>query len=209
MALFNAQYIEPLREKHKALKFRKKIKIAVLDSGLDYHDAFIKGAIKTRYITDRWSPTGTDWEDVLDIYGHGTHVTRLLLDTAPLAEICGAKFSRDKNLDESEMQVIANAIDWAVQTVNADIITMSFGMEKKLEEVAQKIKSALDHRKLVFAAASNGGGLAPRASPACLPGVICIHATDGYGNPATFNSTPYYGWHEGTATVFSKPTAIL
>lgn len=42
-------------------------------------------------------------------------------------------------------------------------------------------------KKIVFAAAANWGGNAERAYPARRDGVICVHATDGKGNPGRFN----------------------
>jgi hypothetical protein len=78
---------------------------------------------------------------------------------------------------------------------------MSFGMRKEVKEVTRAIDLALKHGKLVFAAAANEGGLQPRAHPASLPGVICIHATDGYGTPATFNPNAEVGDNFSTAGV--------
>jgi len=70
---------------------------------------------------------------------------------------------------------------------------MSFGLKKNVSEVSDAIGLALERKKIVFAAAANEGGLEPRAYPASLPGVICIHASDGYGTPAEFNPTPESG----------------
>ncbi|KAK1763247.1 hypothetical protein QBC33DRAFT_480070 [Phialemonium atrogriseum] len=188
--LFKEQYIDPLREIHKSTK-HAKIKIAVLDSGVDFkNDLVIRGALSKKRIRAGWGPTGTAKKDFLDSYGHGTHVTRLLLRTAPLAEIYVAKISEDKHLDESKVQDMVDAITWAAETVDAHIITMSFGMKKEVPVVAEAISHALHRGKLIFAAAANEGGLQPRAYPASHPGVICIHASDGYGTPATFNPNP-------------------
>ncbi|KAG4444053.1 hypothetical protein IFR05_000513 [Cadophora sp. M221] len=188
--LFNAQYINPMKAIHKSIKC-DKIRIAVLDSGVDSkNDKLICGAFKNKRISDSgWSRTGTTKEHFHDTYGHGTHVVRLLLKTAPLAEIHIAKITEGKNLDEGRVQDIVDAITWAVKIVDAHIITMSFGMEKEAKEVTEAIKMARVEKKLVFAAAANEGGLQPRAHPASVPGVICIHAADGFGDPASFNPT--------------------
>ncbi|KAI0096442.1 peptidase S8/S53 domain-containing protein [Nemania sp. FL0031] len=66
-------------------------------------------------------------------------------------------------------------------------------MQKEVKGVTKAIYSAVNRGKLIFAAAATRGSLQPRAYPACLPGVIAIHATDGYGNPAIFNPSPEEG----------------
>jgi hypothetical protein len=59
--------------------------------------------------------------------------------------------------------------------------------------IEKELKQALDPsyegaaRKIVFAAAGNSGGNAPRGWPACRKGVIAVHATDGLGFAANIN----------------------
>jgi hypothetical protein len=72
------------------------------------NDIIIRGALSKTRIRAGWSPKGTMKEHFQDTYGHGTHVTRLLLKTAPLAEIYVAKISEEKNLDESRVQDIVD-----------------------------------------------------------------------------------------------------
>jgi hypothetical protein len=83
----------------------EKIRIAVLDSGVDELDPKIRAAIKSKRIK-----SGKSWVDTAyntDNYGHGTHVTRLLLDTAPRAEIYVAKICVNKNINDDFMPGIA------------------------------------------------------------------------------------------------------
>jgi subtilisin family serine protease len=67
-----------------------RVKIAVLDTGIDWSDSYILGA-KDR-IAD-WKNWAGDLQDrdskqqVHDNAGHGTHVTSLLLKTAPEAQL--------------------------------------------------------------------------------------------------------------------------
>ena len=71
---------------------------------------------------------------------------------------------------------------------------MSFGLHSRPNAVTQAIKEAtIKKGKLVFAAASNSGGNSPRAYPASLTGVICVHATDGQGNQSRFNPSKEEG----------------
>jgi len=66
---------------------------------------------------------------------------------------------------------------------------MSFGIREYSETIKSAILTALHNRTLLFAAASNDGANLGRAFPAKYPGVFCIHATDGMGNPSKFNPT--------------------
>ena len=83
----------------------EKIRIAVLDTGIDLADVMIKAA-KSRIIQER-SWVGSP-ENVTDNYGHGTHVTRLLLQMAPAAEIYVAKITDNKNVNPENMSRIAD-----------------------------------------------------------------------------------------------------
>ena len=82
------------------------------------------------------------------------------------------------------------AIDWAVNECKADIISMSFGFEEENDLIDIALDNATRAGKLVIAAASNNGGRSGRARPARREDVICIHATDGYGNKGGMNPSP-------------------
>ncbi|PHH92006.1 hypothetical protein CDD83_9374 [Cordyceps sp. RAO-2017] len=66
-------------------------------------------------------------------------------------------------------------------------------MEHPLNAVQVAVEKAVVQGKLIFAAAANSGGLMSRAYPAKFNGVVCVHATDGQGNPAEFNPDPGTG----------------
>lgn len=70
---------------------------------------------------------------------------------------------------------------------------MSFGFPRRVpgyEDFEQAINDAEHLDILIFAAASNEGGNRKRAYPARHDKVICIHSTDGQGNPSDSNPTP-------------------
>jgi len=85
---------------------KERIRIAVLDSGVDDTDPKISTAIRSGRIIDRRSWVGNH-HDHQDIYGHGTHVTRFLLETAPAADICIAKICKEKVINDEFMPGIA------------------------------------------------------------------------------------------------------
>jgi subtilisin family serine protease len=67
---------------------KRRVKIAVLDTGIDASHEFIKSV--RRRIKDRKSFVRDD-VSIEDNDGHGTHVAALLLDVAPDAEVYIAK----------------------------------------------------------------------------------------------------------------------
>lgn len=83
------------------------IRIAVLDTGLDYeHPLIVKHA--TRIIGCRSFVTGSKGEEFQDSHGHGTHVTHLFLKTAPRAEVFVAKAftnGRDGELERNSKAI--------------------------------------------------------------------------------------------------------
>lgn len=79
-----------------------RIRIAVLDSGVDDMDSKIRYAMRFGRINTQKSKSfvgkPNEWQQ--DTYGHGTHVTQLLLKTAPAAEIYVGKICTTKVLSD-------------------------------------------------------------------------------------------------------------
>jgi hypothetical protein len=65
-------------------KERPRIKIAVLDTGVDTSHNFIRGAKKRIEVLPSYVK---DDSSKMDSYGHGTHVAGLLLAVAPEAQL--------------------------------------------------------------------------------------------------------------------------
>lgn len=66
----------------------------MLDSGVDRNDPKIKNAQRYGRIKGGSSWVGSSYDQ--DNYGHGTHVARFLLETAPAAELYIAKICDNK-----------------------------------------------------------------------------------------------------------------
>ncbi|KAI1390038.1 peptidase S8/S53 domain-containing protein [Hypoxylon trugodes] len=192
-----------------------RVKIAVLDTGLDEHQLGFKTrreeiqdgrrGVGLRADIDpvRATKSFLD-ESVKDAKGHGTHVAEILLQVAPQANLYIAKISH--MLSSPTTSQIANAIKWAVE-MDCDIITMSFGLPQPSDqfesfgEIDEAIRIAYSAGKLLFAAASNSGGNAQRTYPASDPRVICVHATDGLGNNTGGMNPPVDIWGDNFATL--------
>jgi subtilisin family serine protease len=71
-----------------------------------------------------------------------------------------------------------------------DIISLSLGFESSVTELREEIKKCLNEGIMVFAAASNDGGNAPRTYPATQDRVFGIHSATSLGNKASFNPDP-------------------
>ncbi|KAK4195218.1 subtilisin-like protein [Triangularia verruculosa] len=193
------RFFDRIRNLHEEWKYsnpleyitHERIRIVVLDSGVDETDSLIRSAIKFGRINTQKSKSfvGPDeWRE--DSCGHGTHVAQLLLETAPAAEIYVGKICTGKVINDEFMPGIAKAIDWAVKECDAHIISMSFGFEDDHDPIDAAVDKAIQAGKLIIAAASNGGGLSRRTRPARSEDVICIHATDGKGNKGGMNPSP-------------------
>jgi subtilisin family serine protease len=70
-----------------------------------------------------------------------------------------------------------------------DIITISFGFSEEVPVIRSALKNAERRDVILFAAANNEGGNRDIAWPARMSEVICIHSTDGRGNPSPFTPT--------------------
>ncbi|KAG4438864.1 hypothetical protein IFR05_005653 [Cadophora sp. M221] len=184
----------------KVFKRSGRIRVAVLDTGLDLPEE-AEWAYEDRIGGQRsWLSENERLGQILqkdqgDYDGHGTHATSLLLQVAPDVEIFVAQVFKDhketsgKTMSKVIHQRIADAIRYAVEEWKVDIISMSFGFEHSVDVIDEAIRLADSNNVIMFAAASNQGGNSNIAWPARLPQVICIYATDSYGNRCDFTPT--------------------
>uniref|UniRef100_A0A8H7MZ22 Peptidase S8/S53 domain-containing protein n=1 Tax=Bionectria ochroleuca TaxID=29856 RepID=A0A8H7MZ22_BIOOC len=166
-----------------------KTRIVLLDSGLDTEHAFINQAVNYKQVNTAESRSfvGSPWNQDNDM--HGTNVAELTLRVAPTAEITIGKICETRNNVDGILPRLAEGINWATNEIKADIICLSLGYRTADEEADRAVDNAIKAGVLVVAAASNSGILHGRARPACLDGVICMHAADSQGwigkmNPA-------------------------
>ncbi len=156
----------------------RKIKIAVIDSGINF-STDLPVAVRKNFILE-------DERNVLyeDPSGHGTAVAGIIaaLDNDegitginPRVELYSARVL-DGNL-EAPVGRIAEAIDWAVGQ-DVDIINMSFGIAKNVKELEEAVERAAAAGILLVAAAGNGETV---AYPAAYDEVIAVGSVTAAG----------------------------
>ncbi|KAG8157271.1 hypothetical protein KVR01_012979 [Diaporthe batatas] len=200
------------------------IKIAVLDTGLDVkHPNFLNPRL-TGFEGGKpvWAkkPEPSQYErikacadftgdglveskdDMIDLNGHGTQVTELILRLAPrsdlyIARICtgevgsGTHTPTNSTIKHPRPDIVARAIDWAIAQ-EVDIINMSFGFREINETLKAALIRATNSKILVFAAMSNDGNNSERAAwPARdQDRAIGVHSCDKYGKRASGFTPP-------------------
>ncbi|KAH8878944.1 subtilisin-like protein [Thozetella sp. PMI_491] len=175
---------------------KEKIRIGVIDSGIDRNDRMISSALKTGRIAETLDLVDPE-KDCQDQHGHGTHVARLLLKVAPTAQLYVAKISGSKKTPPSEFHRIVKAIKWC-QEQKVHILSLSFGLDKRDPQIDKAISDAYKSDIIIFAAAANSGARRPRAHPASRSQVFCIHASDGNGNDGGISPAPIAGLNIST-----------
>ncbi|KAL2196910.1 peptidase S8/S53 domain-containing protein [Corynascus similis CBS 632.67] len=192
-----------------------RIKVAILDTGLDVSHIYVKACEKRIKDIRSWvnGLNGKQDRNAGDASGHGTHITCLLLDVAPDTDVYVARIA--EHHPESPDQ-IAKAIMYAVTEWEVDIISMSFGLTDETEpgckDFLTAIETARSRKVLMLAAASNHGSHGIPAFPARHSSVFCIFAADGMGNRGPANPTARIHAHNfstlGLAVESAWPRAL-
>ncbi|KAL6896479.1 hypothetical protein GGI43DRAFT_429027 [Trichoderma evansii] len=160
-------------------RLSKRVKVCIIDTGFDERHPALKGAKLMGRIVATKNFKG-DPRDLNDEIGHGTHIAELIQTLAPEAELCIAKVAVANAMPQEDTKLIIEAIHWAVAQ-NADIISLSLGLDKLDLALDFAINKAIAAGKIVVAAAGNDGNNKPRAYPGSNRNVLCIHASNGKG----------------------------
>ena len=161
------------------------VSVAVIDSGLDATHSFFADRVNDGYDFIR------DRTDVMDGYGHGTHVSGIVVDNTR----SNVKINPYRVLDSNgrgDYAVTCKAIEYAVKH-GADVINMSLGWKKeKYPNAFNTFQSALNFANAnnvsVIVTAGNEGYNANNKTPASNTFVITVSAIDSEGNPTSFSN---------------------
>ena len=166
-----------------------KIKVAILDSGIEYTDrlnvvkrkSFIPGEV-----------AGNDLFE--DISGHGTSVAGVLaakgIDGSTLnginsnVDIYSAKILDEEN--KAPISRVIAGIYWAIDN-NVNIISISFGTKEYSKALELAVKEAIDKGILVVAAAGNDNTTVVEY-PAAFNEVLAVGGIDSNGNISSQSS---------------------
>ncbi|NRV92409.1 S8 family peptidase [Clostridium beijerinckii] len=152
-------------------KTKREIKVAVLDTGVDYTHP----DLKNRVLKSKGYNFVDNNSDTMDDNGHGTHVSGIIAananDNIGIAGINGTldvKIIPIKVLNsngEGEVNDIVRGIKYAADN-GADIINLSFGANEKSKSIAEAISYAKSKGAFVVAAAGNDNEDSDNISPA-------------------------------------------
>ncbi|RAL09604.1 S8/S53 family peptidase [Aspergillus homomorphus CBS 101889] len=173
-----------------------KTKIAVLDTGIDAEHEFVKAHWRRDGLQDRgyqdFTGAGTDPHGS-DVDGHGTHVAGIILRSAPHVDLYVVRIAarrKDLRRDREIHSRVAKALKYAINKLEVDVISMSFGLEGRTREIDEQLRAADGKGIVLFGAASNDGNQQLIPYPARSRFVFGIHASDIDCQPARFTPSP-------------------
>ncbi|KAF4974768.1 hypothetical protein FZEAL_8365 [Fusarium zealandicum] len=169
----------------------RPVKICVIDTGIDLRNPFVESANYCGRLKGLRSWKGNP-TDVTDQHGHGTHIAELIFRFAPEAELYVAKITGQvsSNIPFGASRAnVTQAVEWAMDQ-GVDIISMSFGLDTRNDELDEILNRAAVSGIILMAAAGNHGNNWPRAFPATNRNVIGIHASNGKGKDGGISPQP-------------------
>lgn len=172
---------------------KREIKVAVLDTGIDYNHPDLKNRILTNLGYNFLNGT----QNASDDNGHGTHVSGIIAAQANNNQgITGVTGSLDVKIipikvlnsnGEGETDIIAKGIRYAADA-GADIINMSFGSPEQDIDIDSAVQYARSKGVFMVAAAGNDGRNADIYSPAGDQGVYTVSAVNTSLRKASFSN---------------------
>jgi len=167
----------------------RAVKIAVLDTGIDYDHPDLKDVVKGGV-----DFTGSEY-GYRDAQGHGTHMAGIIaasrngfgsVGVAYEAELYAVKVLRDSD-GWGYYSWWIRGIEWAVEN-HMQVISMSLGGTTDSQALRRAVDLAYSKGLLIVAAAGNAAeGSDAVLYPARYDSVIAVGAVDSAGQPAGFS----------------------
>lgn len=176
--------LDKLATQAKQYQVNTKIKVAVIDTGVDKSHSILKGRVDSS--SYNLAENNTDLEDNL---GHGTHVAGIVADSTPdNIKIMALKIFNSSN--RSSTILILNALQYALEK-GADVVNMSLGVDTNATNSTQNqldvvIDKAYQLGIPIFAAAGNESRNVNKVYPASNSKTIAVSALD---KSLTFDSS--------------------
>lgn len=168
----------------------KGIKVAILDTGIDYHHVDLKDNF-----VDGINFTTSNKRDFMDYVGHGTFCAGLIagaannigiIGVAPECSIYAVKVL--DNHSQGSVGQLVSGIEWCINN-KIDIINCSLGLTRHFTALHDIICHAYNAGIIICAAAGNNKYALDVEFPAQYNEVISIGAIDAIKRIAKFNST--------------------
>jgi hypothetical protein len=96
-------YVRQIRDD---LKDIRPIRVAILDTGCHPTAPYFEGTDKASHVK-MWKDFVTDSETPVDSYGHGTFMTALVIEAAPLTEICVVRVAENSTQLRNSQENVA------------------------------------------------------------------------------------------------------
>lgn len=189
--MYSEQYSIKLIQAEEAWKINEgnsKIKIAVLDTGVDVTHPDLKDKIVTG--KNMFDPSKPPMDD----NGHGTHcagIAAAVIDNnegiAGVAPKCSIMPVKVLKAGSGTDDTIAEGIVWAADN-GANVITMSLGLYRSSKPIEDALQYALDKGVTITASAGNNNDENTIHLPSTYPGVIEVAAVDENDKKASFSN---------------------
>ncbi|KAM3081808.1 hypothetical protein ACMFMG_005252 [Clarireedia jacksonii] len=178
-------------------KVKNSIKVAILDTGCKKDLPFFQNpqrsgrlkAWKDFAATQSKDEMVPESKNEIDVFGHGTFMSQLLMHVAPIVDIYLIRVAENTDALENSEENVAKAIEHAGLDPEwkVDIISMSFGFPDKpgkifpvMADAIEKVRKKRSESVLFLASAGNSWERR-RDFPASHQDVIPIYAADSKG----------------------------
>ncbi|MGW2057006.1 S8 family peptidase [Streptomyces sp. NPDC001840] len=171
----------------------KGVKVAVLDTGIDTGHPDLAGQVVAGK-----NFTSADTADIMDRYGHGTHVASILAGTgaqskgtykgvAPAAQLLIGKVANDRGAATESS--IMSGMEWAVEE-GAKVVNLSIGGPDTpgVDPVEETVNRLSDRALFVIAAGNSGPGASTVGTPGTADAALTVGAVDKQDVLADFSS---------------------
>lgn len=175
-----------------------KIKVGVLDSGLDYkHELFDKKRVfRTKFNATDTGNKNDEFDNEI-AKGHGTSVVSCVLSTSPNTVQVGCY----KTLDEKNEEFNTKS-SWVLLALlkayedKCQVINISFALAPLSEVIKDTFTKMKSDGITIFASSGNDSGLVPYGNPVDLlstnENVIAVGSTEQHNRCAEFANRGYY-----------------
>lgn len=164
-----------------------RIKVAVIDTGIDLSHPDLKDNIKGGFNTI--SPNSSAFDD----HGHGTHVAGIIaasnnsigvVGVGPQIDLYSVKVLNSQG--SGYLSDVIEGLDWSMKN-GMQVVNMSFGMSTDSPSLHDAVSLVNQSGIVQIASAGNNYG-GPVSYPAAYPEVISVSATDSDNQIASFSS---------------------